>query len=160
MLETAAHSASQFPAAIKELLQRGLGLRDRYLSDEISEHGLLIMAGRLTNELLCLVGVRKRNLDNERLARFLFDHHESIFNYLRHPGMDATNWRGEQAIRFGVVNRKVWGGNRTWLGGETQATLMSVMQTCTMRHFSPMQFLVNTLTAPTPPPLPLAAAGR
>ena len=118
------------------------------------------MAGRLTNELLVLVGVRKRNPDNERLAKFLFNHHESIFNYLRHPGMDATNWRGEQAIRFGVVNRKVWGGNRTWMGAETQATLMSVMQTCSMRNFSPVQFLVNTLTAPTPPPLSLPALER
>ena len=121
---------------------------------------LLVMAGRLTNELLVLVGVRKRNPDNERLAKFLFNHHESIFNYLRHPGMDATNWRGEQAIRFGVVNRKVWGGNRTWIGAETQATLMSVMQTCSMRNFSPVQFLVNTLTAPTPPPLSLPALER
>ena len=160
MLETATRSATQFPGAIKELLQRGLALRDRYLSDEVTEHGLLVMAGRLTNELLVLVGVRKRNPDNERLAKFLFNHHESIFNYLRHPGMDATNWRGEQAIRFGVVNRKVWGGNRTWMGAETQATLMSVMQTCSMRNFSPVQFLVNTLTAPTPPPLSLPALER
>ena len=40
--------------------------------------------------------------------------------------MDATKWRGEQAIRFVVVNRNVWGGNRTWLGAKTLATLMSV----------------------------------
>lgn len=160
MLETATSSAAQFPAAIKDLLQRGLALRDRYLQHKVSEHGLLVMAGRLTNELLYLVGVRKKNPDNERFAKFLFHHHESIFNYLRHPGMDATNWRGEHGIRFGVVNRKVWGGNRTWPGSDTQETLMSVMETCVMRHFSPMQFLVNTLTAATPPPLPPLALER
>ena len=150
MLETAPSAAGRFPAAVKELLQRGLALRDRYLAGEVSTHGLSVMAGRFTNELLCLVGVRKSNPDNERLARFLFEHHESIFNYLRYPGMDATNWRGEQAIRFGVVNRKVWGGNRTWVGAKTQSTLMSVIQTCVMRGLSPIRFLVNALTAPKP----------
>lgn len=158
MLETATRGAAQFPAEVKDLLQRGLALRDRYVSGNVTEHGLLAMAGRFTNELLGLVGVRKTNADNERLAKFLFQHHDTIFNYLRHPGMDATNWRGEQAIRFGVVNRKVWGGNRTWFGAETQATLMSVMQTCLMRNFSPVKFLANTLTSPTP--LLLPAVGR
>ncbi|TWU32264.1 hypothetical protein Poly41_57490 [Novipirellula artificiosorum] len=33
-------------------------------------------------------------------------------SFLRYPGADATNWRGEQAIRPSVVNRKVWGGKR------------------------------------------------
>jgi transposase len=158
MLETATRGAAQFPAEVKDLLQRGLALRDRYVAGEVTEHGLSVMAGRFTNELLYLVGIRKTNADNERLAKFLFQHHEAIFNYLRHPGMDATNWRGEQAIRFGVVNRKVWGGNRTWFGAATQATLMSVMQTCLMRNFSPVQFLANTLTSLIP--LPLPAVGR
>lgn len=148
MLETASRGAAQFPAAVKDLLQRGLALRDRYLAGEVSKHGLSVMAGRFTNELLWLVGVRKSNPDNERLAHFLFEHHEEIFNYLRYPGTDATNWRGEQAIRFGVVNRKVWGGNRTWIGAQTQATLMSVMQTCIMRRFSPIRCLIDAITSP------------
>ena len=106
------------------------------------------MAGRFTNELLWLVVVRKSIPDNERFALFLFEHHEEIFNYLRYPGTDATNWRGEQAIRFGVVHRKVWGGNRTWIGVQTQATLMSVMQTCIMRRFSPIRCLIDAITSP------------
>jgi transposase len=154
LLETANPSAARFPAAVKDLLRRGLALRDRFLAGDVSVRGLLTMAGRFTNELLCLVGVRKVNADNERLAKFLFKHHASIFNYLRHPGMDATNWRGEQAIRFGVVNRKVWGGNRTWSGARTQGVLMSVMQTCAMRGFSPITFLANALTSTTPLLLP------
>lgn len=158
MLETAAPAAARFPAAVKDLLQRGLSFRDRYQAGEVSAHGMSVMAGQFTNELLWLVGVRKTNPDNERLASFLFEHHEEIFNYLRHPGMDATNWRGEQAIRFGVVNRKVWGGNRTWEGAKTQSTLMSVMQTCVMRSLSPIRFLINALTAPKPILIP--APGR
>ena len=82
-------------------------------------------------------------------AQFLFNHHNAVFAYLRHIGMDATNWRGEQAIRPAVVNRKVWGGNRTWQGGRTQAALMSVMQTCLQRNLSPVGFLVQALTSTT-----------
>jgi hypothetical protein len=42
-----------------------------------------------------------------------------LFTFLRHPGLDATNWRGEHAMRYAVVNRKVWGGNRTYRGPTT-----------------------------------------
>jgi transposase len=150
LLETATTGAARFPAAVKTLLLRGLALRDRSRAGNIGKRGLAVMAGRLTHELLCLVGARKFNPANERLASHLFAYHESIFNYLRHPGMDATNWRGEQAIRFGVVNRKVWGGNRTWPGAAVQSTLMSVIQTCIMRSLSPICFLINSLTATKP----------
>ena len=38
---------------------------------------------------------------------------EAGFLRLPQPGLDATNWRAELAIRFGVILRNVWGGNRT-----------------------------------------------
>ena len=44
--------------------------------------------------------------------------------------MPATNHLGEQAIRPAVVNRKVWGGNRTPAGAEAQSILTSVLVTC------------------------------
>ena len=159
LLETATPAVARFPRAVKELLQRGLALRDRHAAGKVSAHGLRVMAGRITNELLYLVGWRKTNPANERLAKFLFEHHDAIFNYLRHPGLDATNWRDEQAVRPAVVNRKVWGGNRTWKGAETQAALMSVMQTCLQRHLSPVEFLIQALTCPTADRL-IPAAGR
>jgi hypothetical protein len=54
----------------------------------------------------------------------------SVFTLLRAPGLDATNWRAELASRFGVILRKVWGGNRTWAGARAQSVLMSVWRTC------------------------------
>jgi len=41
----------------------------------------------------------------------------------------ATNWLAEHAIRFGVILRKVWGGNRTWAGAKAQSVLMSFWRT-------------------------------
>ena len=68
--------------------------------------------------------------------------------------MAATNYRSEQAIRPGVVNRKVWGGNRTWPGAEAQSVLMSIIGTCILRAIDPLAFLIELLTSPTPTLLP------
>ena len=43
-----------------------------------------------------------------------------LLTFLRHPRIDATNWRAEQALRPFVVVRKVWGGNRTEHGASQQ----------------------------------------
>lgn len=42
---------------------------------------------------------------------------------------DATSWCAEQAIRFAVLWRETWGGNRTWAGAHARAVLMSALRT-------------------------------
>jgi transposase len=61
-------------------------------------------------------GAASANAANERLAQHLWAHRDGLFTFLRQPGLDATNWRAELAICFGVILRKVWGGSRTWAG--------------------------------------------
>ena len=61
--------------------------------------------------------------------------------------MEPTNWEAEQAIRPAVVNRKVWGGNRTWVGAHSQEVLMSVLQTCKRNGRSGVDFVSQTLRA-------------
>jgi transposase len=61
--------------------------------------------------------------------------------------MEPTNWEGEQAIRPAVVNRKVWGGNRTWAGAHAQEVLMSVLETCKRTGRSGLEFVSQTLRA-------------
>ena len=146
LLETAVAGAVRFPRAVKELLLTGLDLRDRYHEGELTEHGLLVMAGRLKSRLRDLVLPHRTHAGNERFAWFLYDHQDDIFAYLQHPGMDATNWRGEQAIRPAVVNRKVWGGNRTWAGAIAQSVITSLIQTCRLRRIDPFQHLIRSLT--------------
>jgi transposase len=60
-------------------------------------------------------------------------------------GVDATNWRAELAIRFGVILRKVWGGSRTWAGARAQSVLMSVWRTCWQQGRSALDFLRQLL---------------
>ena len=62
--------------------------------------------------------------------------------------MDATNWRAELAIRFGVILRKVWGGSRTWAGARAQSVLMSVWRTCWQQGRCALDFLSQLLRGP------------
>ena len=108
------------------MLRAGLDLRDRHTAGEINRHGLAVARSRLENRLSDLVFPPKTNAANERLAQHLWAHRADLFTFLRQPGLDATNWRAELAIRFGVILRKVWGGSRTWAGARAQAVLISV----------------------------------
>jgi transposase len=122
--------AACFSRRVAELLRAGLDLRDRHAAGEIGRHGQAVARGRLENRLSGLIVPPKANAANERLAQHLWVHRGDLFTVLRQPGLDATNWRAELAIRFGVILRKVWGGSPTWAGAWAQAVLMSVWRTC------------------------------
>ena len=126
MEEAATRGAVRFPRRVAELLRAGLDLRDRHAAGQISNHGLAVARGRLESQLSDLIFPPKTNAANERLAQHLWAHRDDLFTFLRQPGLDATNWRAELAIRFGVILRKVWGGSRTWAGARAQSVLMSV----------------------------------
>jgi transposase len=87
----------------------------------------------------------KSNPANERLAQHLWNHVDQLLTFLTVPGFDATNWRAELAIRFGVLLRKVWGGNRTWAGARAQSVLMTVWRTCWQQGRSVVDFLSQLL---------------
>ncbi|HTH49993.1 MAG TPA: IS66 family transposase [Candidatus Limnocylindria bacterium] len=134
-----------FPRRIAELLRAGLDLRDRHVAGAISPHGLAVARGHLEGQLFDLVFPPKTNAANERLSKHLWAHRDDLFTFLRQPGLDATNWRAELAIRFGVILRKVWGGSRTWTGARAQAVLMSVWRTCWQQGRSALDFLSQLL---------------
>ncbi|HEV3258326.1 MAG TPA: IS66 family transposase, partial [Gemmataceae bacterium] len=156
MAATATRGAVVFPRRVAELLRTGLGLRDRHAAGEISRHGLAVACGRLENQLSDLVFPPKTNAANERLAQHLWAHRGDLFTFLHQPGLDATNWRAELAIRFEVILRKIWGGSRTWAGARAQSVLMSVWRTCWQQGFPALdvlsQLLRGTLVALALPP--------
>ena len=130
MARIASPVAAAFPLAVKDLLQTSLQLRDRYLEQEISEHGLRSATGRLEAQLDRLLEKSYRDPANRRLAQHLQHERPYLFTFLYCPGLDATNHEAERAIRWMVIARKVWGGNRTWEGAWTQQVLVSVLRTC------------------------------
>ena len=48
-------------------------------------------------------------------------------------------------LRVGVMLRKVWGGNRTWVSARAQSVLMSVWRTCWQHGRSVLDFLSQLL---------------
>jgi transposase len=151
MIEAATHAAAVFPTGIKSILQRGLLLRDERDANRRSLRSTRVHAARLSGLIRQSCSSRKRNRANERFAAFLYRHADQLFTYLRHTGIDATNWRGEHAMRYAVVNRKVWGGNRTRDGADRQAILMSVLRTLRLRGIKPIEWLRRKLTHQNPP---------
>lgn len=85
-----------------------------------------------------------------KLVKHLGREADALFTFLTHPDVDATNWRAEQAIRPAVVNRKVWGGNRTWNGAATQSRVMTVLRTATQQGVDAIEFLGRLARAPNP----------
>ncbi len=130
MAQIASPSALAFPRAVEDLLQTSLELRDRYAQGEISERGMSIATGKLEAKLERMLGTRRPNRANRRLAHHLEHERLWLFTFLHCPGLDATNNAAERAIRGMVIARKVWGGNRTWEGARTHQILASVLRTC------------------------------
>jgi transposase len=149
MAATTTRGALCFPRRVAELLRTGLDLRGRHAVGEISRHGFAVAHSRLENQPSDLVLPPKLNAANERLTQHLWAHRDDMFTFLRHPGLDATNWRAELGIRFGVILRKVWGDSRTWSGARAQTVLMSVWRTCWQQGRSALDFLSQLLRGPS-----------
>jgi hypothetical protein len=88
--------------------------------------------------------------DNRRLAKHLSRQGAAVFTFLTNPDVDATNWRAEQAIRPAVVNRKVWGGNRTDHGARTWERLVTVLTTCRQQGLDTLRVLIDLAHRPAP----------
>jgi hypothetical protein len=115
--------------------------------------------GILSKQLETAWSTNFRCAANEGLANHLWNQqeHRMLLTFLRHPSIDATNWRAEQALRPLVVVRKVWGGNQTENGARAQQILGSLLQTC-----PPAATLTPSLTAAhsfhSPAAIPLPAS--
>ena len=136
--------ARSTPREVKEILLAGLEARST------SKKKRLAVVADLT-ERVRLLGEDAHPYDeNRKLVAHLNNEIDALFTYLTRPDVDATNWRAEQAIRPAVVNRKVWGGNRTWRGAGTQSRIMSALRTAVQRGIDPIEFLVQLARAPDP----------
>ena len=107
---------------------------------------------RLQGEIDALLSRSPTHPPNRKLLKHLHNEREHLLTFLTTPGIAATNWRAEQAIRPAVVNRKSWGGNRSAHGARVQQTLMSVIRTSRQQDVCPIALLcdLQLKTAPVP----------
>jgi transposase len=153
------HDEHYFAPRVQALLQHGLALRDRWRTGTISAHGVAVARGRLENRLDALIDDPGPARLAQRFATHLAVEFPWVFTFLLDPAIDATNWRAEQALRPAVVTRKVWGGNRTARGAQTQQVLASLLRTIQQRELDAAALLTDILRAPEPI-VPLALTGE
>jgi len=158
LLETATRGAVIFPRQVKALLLEALQTRDRRDVKQITCREATAKADALDARMEKLIEPIKTHAANERLAEHLWKHRAQLFCFLRCQGIDATNWRAEQALRPAVVNRKVWGGNRTEAGAAAQSILMTVLFTAAKQGCDAIEFVGRVLCA-TPGTRPLLLSG-
>ncbi len=139
------------PWEVKQILCQALDARD--LSRTERED----VATDLAERIELLAEQAHPHEANARLVKHLSAEADALFTFLTRRDIDAINWRGEQAIRPAVVNRKVWGGNRTWRGAATQGRIMSTLRTAAQRGIDPVDFLVRLARAPDPSTVSLFA---
>jgi len=144
------HPRAAWPARVAEVLQQALAVRDQRDNDNMTAHGAAIARGRLFNDLTDLVNCPVRTAALQRFATHLAVELPAVFGFLFDPTIDATNWRGEQALRPAVVNRKVSGGNGSPRGAATQQILASVVHTARLRGLDARAVLVDLLRARRP----------
>ena len=164
MLQTAQGRARHIPLTVKQLLQDGMALRDQRDAGQLGptavQAEVIALEERLDTVLAELDHTHQQA--NRRLLKHLAHERQAVFTYLHREGVQATNWRAEQGIRPAVVNRKVWGGNRTPAGAHTQEVLASVLRTCQQQARDPALILADLLRSPIPvvAPLHLMTAGH
>jgi transposase len=150
----ATRGAVHYPRKLIALFTEAIHLRNRYKKDEVSAEQLQQARERFDMRLRELAWPAREVPAYETLSAHLWKHLDEWFTSLSHPEVEPTNWEGEQAIRPAVVNRKVWGGNRTWAGARAQEVLMSVLETCKRAGRSGLEFVSQTLRAFGNPLLP------
>jgi transposase len=151
-------------ARVAGLARRALPAGDRAPTTEEIPAIEPLVAGRaeLQARLEKLLAVSPTHAPNRKLLAHLANERQHLLTFLQTQGVQATNWRAEQAIRPAVVNRKNWGGNRTWRGADTQQVLMSVIRTARQQGTDPVALLSDlqhhqqptispALTFPQPP---------
>jgi transposase len=134
-------SADPLPRQVIDLFQGALDVRDAYGFDELSYDDLDREYAKDIARLKRLTQGRDGDAPNDVFARHLRRHVADWFLFLLEPGLPATNHLAEQALRTPIVNRKVFGGNRTEAGCQAQVIASSTIQTCRQQKRSAFAFV-------------------
>lgn len=152
LLDDATGMAKRFPAQVIDLVGEAIHRRNEHLA------GRLVLSDdereRFDERLRALLGRPRGVPEQAKLSNHLWNHFEQWFGFLFDPAIEPTNWRAEQAIRPAVVNRKVWGGNRTAAGAKAQGILMSVFETVQRGVRPGLDYVSESLKAFGNPALP------
>jgi transposase len=150
MIEDSIAGQAKIPHAVRRLFSDALALRAQRDQNVIDADAFGLRVIELEARAEKLLAGKPTHEPNRKLLAHLSTEREHLFTFLTEPGVQATNWRAEQALRPAVVNRKQWGGNKTWRGAHTQQILMSVIRTARQQQHDPVALLIDLARRPQP----------
>jgi transposase len=140
--------ARHTPRQVRALLGEALDARD------LDTNRRAAVIADLTERVELLAEQAHPHDECRKLVAHLQRERHALFSFLVDPTIDATSWRAEQAVRPGVVNRKVSGGNRSPRGAATQGRMMTVFRTAAQQGIDALDYLVHLARAPDPAIVP------
>jgi len=155
LVETLPAEHRWIPRDAAEILRAALGIRDARQRGDYDDATVADALPVLARCVDTLVGLPAGHDANRRFLAHIANERDALFTFLVDPGVDATNWRSEQGVRPAVVNRKVWGGNRTDVGARTQEVLATVLRTAAQQGLDVIALFADLLRSPAPKVAPL-----
>ena len=137
--------ARSFPRQVIDLFQEALRLRDAYRKAKVAPADRPAAYEEYGDRLRRLTQRPRANAANDTFARHLHNYSHAWFYFLLEPDVPATNYQAEQALRTPIVNRKVFGGNRSDAGCRAQEITGSTIQTRKQQKQSAFAFLHHAL---------------
>jgi transposase len=156
MSESSLPEHRDIPNTLSAILHDALAVRALRDAGTFHGDGLDKAIAALESRVEALLETEPGCDDNRRLLKHVRKERSALFTFLRKPGVEATNWRAENAIRPAVVNRKVCGGNRSWYSAETQQILMTLFRTAYQQGADTVKIMIDLLRSPQPTIAPLA----
>ena len=150
MLPAAPRGARAFLKAVARLFQDAIALRERFLKEEVSPHGLAVARGLLGSRQDGLLSRGLRYGPSRTFQKHLRRHHNEWLTFLWHPEIEPTNWHGEHAMRPAVLLRKTSGGHRSPAGARAQDIAGSILRTSRQRAADAIELFVRIACAPRP----------
>lgn len=157
---------SAFVKTLRRLLRDGIRLRER---GDFTPARYASRIALIDTRLIALAappgeGRDYDDPDAQRLAARLSRHRDELFTFLDRPEADWNNNFAERQIRPAVILRKNSQCNRSQRGAATQAVLMSIYRTLTLRGRDPRADIEKALRQWSAtgqlPPLPEAAVAE
>lgn len=148
MISDSIAGQARIPHQLRRILLDALLVRERNLQGQQLAEAITKLTGRI--DAFC--ASQPTHEPNRKLVRHVTREREHLLTFLTTPGVQATNWRAEEAIRPMVVNRKSWGGNKTRHGADTTATIASILRTATQQDLDPIAILDHIQRTGRPPP--------
>ena len=133
---------ARIPHQLRRILNDALAARDDALAGDELADAITELQARIAR----FCAATPTHDPNRRLVGHIRNEQAHLLTFLTTPGVQATNWRAEQAIRPLVVNRKNWGGNLTRRGADTTMILGSVLRTARQQHHNPLAVLTAIQT--------------